>query len=84
LAQFASMTAHDLQELQRMVVSFVSLLQRKYAAQLDERTRDFIAQSVNGTERMRPAHQRTAGIFAGRSPSCGSTFRFSIPDSPQA
>ena len=53
LDQFASMAAHDLQEPLRMAGSFVALLQRKYADQLDDRAKEYISRAIDGNNRMR-------------------------------
>ncbi|SHM35050.1 PAS domain S-box-containing protein [Cyclobacterium lianum] len=52
LEQFASITAHDLQEPLRMVSAFTSLLERKYGSQLDEKGRQYIHFAVDGSVRM--------------------------------
>lgn len=52
LNQFASVTAHDLQEPLRMVRSFTTLLQNKYAGVLDEKARDYIHYAADGARRM--------------------------------
>jgi PAS domain S-box-containing protein len=53
LQHFAYLASHDLQEPLRMVVGFLSLLQKKYADELDARGREYVSYAVKGGERMR-------------------------------
>ena len=53
LEQFAYIAAHDLQEPLRMISSFLSLLEQKYAHQLDDKAKKYIHYSVDGALRMR-------------------------------
>lgn len=52
LEQFASITAHDLQEPLRMVSGFTSLLKKKYEGQLDEKGLQYIHYAMDGSIRM--------------------------------
>lgn len=53
LEQFAYVASHDLQEPLRMVTNFLSQLEKKYSAALDEKGRQYIYFAVNGAQRMR-------------------------------
>lgn len=53
LEQFAYVASHDLQEPLRMITSFMTKLEERYAAQLDERARKYIDFAVDGASRMR-------------------------------
>ena len=53
LQQFAYLSSHDLQEPLRMMVSYISLLERKYKDQLDPKALEYIEHALNGGNRMR-------------------------------
>ncbi|RDI71199.1 PAS domain S-box protein [Halopelagius longus] len=53
LEQFAYAASHDLQEPLRMVSSFLRLIERRYADELDEDGREYIEFAVDGADRMR-------------------------------
>lgn len=53
LEQFAYVASHDLQEPLRMVTSFLTHLEKKYAKQLDEQAKIYIHFAVDGARRMR-------------------------------
>ncbi|HEY9082720.1 MAG TPA: PAS domain-containing protein [Vicingaceae bacterium] len=53
LEQFAYVASHDLQEPLRMVTSFLSQLEKKYAEQLDDKALQYIEFAVDGAKRMR-------------------------------
>ncbi|MGM0635422.1 MAG: PAS domain-containing protein [Bacteroidota bacterium] len=53
LEQFAYVASHDLQEPLRMITSFLSLLQKRYEEDLDEKAHQYIHFAVDGATRMR-------------------------------
>jgi PAS domain S-box-containing protein len=53
LQQFAYLSSHDLQEPLRMVVSYMSLLEKRYKDQLDPKAREYIDNAIEGGSRMR-------------------------------
>jgi PAS domain S-box-containing protein len=53
LQQFAYLASHDLQEPLRMVISYLSLLDKKYKDELDIQAREYIDHAVDGGVRMR-------------------------------
>ena len=52
LEQYAQVASHDLQEPLRKVISFCQMLESRYAGQLDDRARQYIAFAVDGAKRM--------------------------------
>ncbi len=53
LQQFAYVASHDMQEPLRMVVNYLSLLERKYKEGLDQTAQMYIHYAVDGGQRMR-------------------------------
>ncbi|SNS17942.1 PAS domain S-box-containing protein [Belliella buryatensis] len=53
LEQFAYVASHDLQEPLRMISSFLSLLEKKYKNQLDDKANTYIHYAKDGADRMR-------------------------------
>jgi PAS domain S-box-containing protein len=53
LQDFAYTASHDLSEPLRMVASFLGLLERRSAGDLDEKSREYLRQARDGAERMR-------------------------------
>nr|WP_235019734.1 PAS domain-containing sensor histidine kinase [Natrialba sp. INN-245] len=53
LEQFAYAASHDLKEPLRMVSSYLQLIERRYAAELDEDGEEFLEFAIDGAERMR-------------------------------
>jgi len=52
LEQFAYVSSHDLKEPLRMITTFLQLLKRRYADDLDEDANDFINFAVEGAKRL--------------------------------
>lgn len=52
LKEFAYVTSHDLKEPLRMIKSFLTLLERKYADNLNEDANDYINYAIDGADRM--------------------------------
>lgn len=53
LEAFIYVASHDLQEPQRMVNSYLQLLEKKYADKLDQNAREYINYAIEGSNRMR-------------------------------
>ncbi|MDX6725599.1 MAG: hypothetical protein QOK49_404 [Baekduia sp.] len=53
LQDFAHIASHDLSEPLRMVASYLGLLERRSAGELDENGREYLRQALDGAQRMR-------------------------------
>jgi len=53
LEQFAFVASHDLQEPLRMITSFLTLIEKRYADTIDDRGKQYIRFAVDGAKRMR-------------------------------
>lgn len=52
LKAFAFLASHDMSEPLRMISSFMSLLEKKYSDQLDEKAHQYIAFAIDGAKRL--------------------------------
>ncbi len=52
LDQFAAVASHDLQEPLRMISSYVTLFEKRYASTFDDKAREYMGAVIAGTERM--------------------------------
>ena len=52
LENFAYFASHDLREPLRTIVSFTSLLQKRYVEDLPDEAHEFMTYIINGTKRM--------------------------------
>ncbi len=52
LKVFASLASHDMKEPLRMISSFMSLLKKKYAAELDDKANQYIDFAIDGSKRL--------------------------------
>lgn len=53
LEQFAYVASHDLQEPLRMISSFLTLIEKKYGSELDDKGKQYIHFAVDGANRMK-------------------------------
>lgn len=53
LEQFAYVASHDLQEPLRMITGFMQQLEKKYAGQLDDKSKQYIHFATDGAKRMK-------------------------------
>jgi len=53
LEEFAYIASHDLQEPLRMISSYLTLLQKNYAPQLEDEANEFIEIAITGAKRLR-------------------------------
>ena len=61
LQKFASVASHDLQEPLRKITSFLTLLQKQYASNLDQKGQGFIAKTVDATTRCYCSSRKSIG-----------------------
>ena len=73
LQQFAYVASHDLQEPLRMVSSFIQLLGKQYADQLDDRAREYIDFAKDGAIRMQRLIRDLLNY--SRLNTCGGDFK---------
>ncbi len=53
LEKFAYIASHDLQEPLRMIISFLTMLEKNYSPQLDDKAKQYIFYAVDGANRLR-------------------------------